>query len=186
MKPFPLFVFAALLLVGPASAADVDPEAVPARGSIAPAFGLHALSSKKVEDPPVFELDDHCGSRPGETTAVLVVFVNEAGADDLALANAWHKKHARSGLEVLAVSTVQEPGEFAKQVERARLRYPVLDDRHRIVSHRFGVTEAPFTFLLDPHCRVLGFSNRTLEADAEILGSALEAQVTGQLGSLGR
>ena len=186
MKSLPLFALAALLLLGPASAADLDPEAVPARGAIVPAFGLHALSSKKVEDPPVYELDEHCGSRPGETTAVLLLFVDETGADDLSLANSWYKKYNKAGLEVLAVSTVREPDEFAKQVERSRLQFPVLDDMHGIVSHRFGVAAAPFSFLLNQECRVLGLSNRTLVADTEPLSAAVEAQVTGRFGQLGR
>ncbi len=185
MKSLSLLALPALLLLSPALAGELDPAAVPARGSIVPAFGLHALGTKKTDDPPVFELDERCGSRPGETTAVLLFFVDATSADDLALANSWYKKNTKAGLEVLAVSTVAEPSEFATQVERARYRFPVLDDRHGIVRHRFGVQTAPFSFLLNEECRVLGFSNRTLTEDAENLAAAVEAQVTGRFGSLG-
>ncbi len=186
MKSLPLLSLSTLLLLGSAHAGDVDPAAVPARGSVAPAFGLHELTTKKSAEPVVHELDEHCGSRPGETTAVLVVFVGADGTEDLNLANSWHKKHSKAGLEILAVSTVPEPDDFTATVERARLRFPVLNDRHGIVAHRYGVNQTPFSFLLDESCRVLGFSNRTLVADSATLGGAIAAQVSGQLGSLGK
>jgi hypothetical protein len=175
-----------LLLIGPVVAAELDPTAVPARGTIAPAFGLHPVSSKKTEDLPVHELDELCGSRPGPTTAVLVIFVNDNSADDLALANTWQRKFDKLGLEVLAISTVKEPTAFTALVEKSRYRFPVLNDKHGIVSHRYGVPNAPFSFLLNEECRVLGQSNQTLSADEATLGAAVEAQVNGRLGSLGR
>ncbi len=179
-------ILSASLLFGAALAADIDPAAVPGRGTIAPAFGLHDLTAKKTDEPVVHELDEFCGTRPGDTTAVLVLFVDAQGLDDLNLANSWHKKHSKAGLEVLAISLAPDPTAFAAEIDKARYRFPVLNDRHGIVAHRYGVTKAPFSFLLDQECRVLGFSNRTLTADADTLGPAVAAQVAGQLGSLGR
>ena len=115
-----------------------------------------------------------------------MLFTDGKGTDDLTVANNWHKKHSKAGLHVLAISTAPDPAEFAGAVERARLRFQVLDDRHGIVAHRYGVNAAPFSFLLDQSCRVLGMSNRSLTADSDSLGSAIAAQVSGKLGSLGR
>ena len=120
--------------------------------------------------------------RPEETTGVLVMFVDDSNLEDLELANSWHRKFSRQGLAVVAVSQ-DASSSFKTAVLKANLRFPVLDDRHGIVAARYGVPDAPFSFVLTEECRVVGFSNRTVTADGEALAATLEAQVTGQLGS---
>lgn len=181
-------LLAALLAAPLAFAGEPDPNAIPARGSVAPAFGLHVLNGVEAEDRarPVVELDDLCGMRPEGTTAVLVAFVDETGAADLSLANSWHRKHNRDGLEILAVSVAREPDSITDEANKADLRFDLLDDRHRIVARRYGIDRAPFSLLLDERCRVLGFSNRTLTADEGSLSASIAAQVKGQLGQIGQ
>ncbi len=182
-------ILAAVLLAAPlAFAAEPDPDAIPTRGAVAPAFGLHLLNGAEAEDRnrPVVELDDLCGMRPEDTTAVLLAFVDESHAADLSLANTWHRKHNKDGLEILAISMAREPDSLTDEANKAGLRYDLLDDRHRIVARRYGITTAPFSLLLDNRCRVLGMSNRTLTADQDSLAASIAAQVKGQLGQLGQ
>ncbi len=182
-------ILAALLLAAPlAFAGEPDPDAIPTRGAAAPAFGLHLLNGAEAEDGnrPVVELDDLCGMRPEGTTAVLLAFVDESHSADLSLANTWHRKHNKEGLEILAISLAREPDALTDEANKIGLRYDLLDDRHRIVARRYGITTAPFSLLLDEGCRVLGLSNRTLTADSESLSASIAAQVKGQLGQLGK
>lgn len=177
-----LLSLAALVLMVPAVSAAPDADAVPGRGEVVPAFGLHELTVRPQEEPTVHELDGLCGMRPGDTSAVLLVFVDGRGSADLAQAQSWFKKFHKDGLEILAVSIERQPDEFAAAVEKAKYRFPVLDDRQGIVSTRYGVVGAPFSLLLNDECRVLGMSNRGLADDSAALESAIAAQTSGQLG----
>lgn len=173
------------LALTPAFAGDADPDKVARIGTIAPAFALYAYEKDSGDDKrEAVELDDYCGMRPGETTGVLVLFVDGNSLADLQLAQTWYRKYNRHGLEVLAVSQDGDP-EFRSAVLKANFRFPVLDDRLGIVAKRYGVPSAPFSFVLNQECRVSGFSNKTATADADGLGAAVEAQVNGQLGSVG-
>lgn len=177
-----LLSVAALVLMASSVSAEPDASVVPGRGEIVPAFGLHELTVRPADDPTVHELDALCGMRPGQTSAVLVLFVDANGADDLAQAQAWYKKFHKAGLEIVAISIERQPDAFASTVEKARYRFPVLDDRQTVVSTRYGVSAAPFSFLLNDECRVLGMSNRSLAEDSSSLESAIAAQTSGQLG----
>ena len=173
-----------LLAGGSAVAGDVDPEAVPRIGSMAPALGLYAFEKSKDDEPrKAVELDERCGLRPGETTAVLLFFVDASGMDDLDKANEWWRSFHRHGLEILAVSVEPNPFQFSDDVIKGGFRFPVLDDRHGVVAKRYGVDRAPFSFLLNEGCQILGFSNNKLVEDDEGRAAAIEAQVNGQLGS---
>jgi len=173
------------LALSPAFAGEADPSQVARIGTIAPAFALYAYEKDTGDDrPQAVELDDHCGMRPGDTTGVLVLFVDGNHLEDLQLAQTWHRKFHRHGLEIIAVSEDSDP-DFRAAVLKANLRFPVLDDRHGIVAARYGVPSAPFSFVLNQECRVSGFSNKTASADEKGLMAAVEAQVTGQLGSVG-
>ena len=184
MRSLSLLVLAllALVMVTPALAGDEDPDAVPRIGTVAPALGLYAFEKSKDDEPraPV-ELDDRCGLRPGSTTGVLVFFVDATSMDELEQAAEWWRLFHRQGLEILAISVEPNPFQFKDDVIKANFKFPVLDDQHGVVARRFGVERAPFSFLLNEGCQVLGFSNNKLTEDAVGLAAAIEAQVTGQI-----
>ena len=190
MKPLHRSLPLILILLGMAGSADAagpDPTSIPAPGTIAPAFGLHTLLGKRTkgdDERPVLELDGFCGMRPEATRAVVVAFVDVGSDADLAVLNGWYKKHHKAGLEILAVSEAEDGEAFASSLERAGLKFPLLDDRMGIVASRYGVPNSPFSFLMDASCRVLGFSNRSVVADQATLGASIEAQLKGQLGTM--
>jgi hypothetical protein len=64
-----------------------------------------------------------------------------------------------------------------------RLTFPVLDDRHGIVAQRYGVSDTPFSMLLNRECRVLGFSSKTLAEEEEALTTSIEALMDDQIGT---
>lgn len=180
----PFLLLGVLCAASVVSANGLDPKAVPPIGSIAPAFGLHPFSKNKSDETtrtPV-QLDNYCGLRPEETEGVLVAFVDSRHFDDLELADTWHRRFNRQGLEILAISVDSKPLEFASRLNRDRPRFPVLDDHHSIVASRYGISEAPFSLLLNKECRILGFSNKRLSDEAEQLVSSIEALLEGQIG----
>lgn len=185
LRILPLVAFALLCATAGASANGFDPDKIPAIGSVAPAFGLHAFDSGPSTDKPsdIVQLDSICGLRPGETRGVLLVFLEAEQLQSLELANTWHRRYSRQGLEVLAISVDSKPVEFASKVGRLRLRFPVLDDKHRIVAQRYGVSDTPFSMLLNRECRVLGFSSKTLAEEEEALTNSIEALLAGQIGT---
>ena len=175
---------AAVAWGSPCLAEDASPSRVPAVGTIAPAFGLYAFpttrSVKKghATDREVVQLDDLCGLRPGKTKAVLVFFVE----DDPAIIAAdpvgnWYRKYHKDGLEIVVISVLKSPSVFAEKVLRSKPRYPVLDDRHRVVASRYGVDKAPFSFLLNSECRVLGFDAKGAVETAPAITAAVEELV---------
>jgi hypothetical protein len=179
---------AAGLAAGPAHGGPPDPALVPGIGTMAPAFGLFQFDSKAAsqgKDRAVVQLDEICGMRPGTTRGVLLAFVDASGLADLQLASGWWKKHHKDGVEVLGIITESNPAEFAQAAEKAGIKFPLLDDRLRVVAGRYGVTKAPFSFLLDRDCKVMGFSDRTLTQDSTALADALRALAEGEIGQFG-
>jgi hypothetical protein len=173
-----------LCAVSLGSANGFDPNKIPRIGSVAPAFGLPSFrqgpASNDKQD--VIQLDGICGLRSGKTKGVLLLFVEAAQLEDLELVNTWHRRFSRQGLEVIGISVDSKPIEFASKVGRLRLRFPVLDDRHRIVAQRYGVTDTPFSMLLNRECRVLGFSNKKLSEEEEGLVGSIESLMNDQIG----
>ncbi len=167
-----------------ASADDESVTALPGIGEIAPAFALHpfqagAAAREGAEGASAVELDSVCGIRnPESTAAVLVIFVDEGGMDDLSVAHGWHRKYHKDGLQILALSEVRRPESFRASVVKARFGFTVLDDRHGVVATRYGVPGAPFSLLLDRECRVLGMNNRALGVEQEGLGAAISDLVS--------
>ena len=176
-----------LAWAGPGIAGNNSPARIPAVGTIAPAFGLFAFptsgSLKKAssDDREIVQLDDMCGMRPGETKAVLVLFVDGdptiLGADPV---GNWYRKYHKDGLEVAVISIEKNPSIFASKVLRNKPRYPILDDRHRVVATRYGVDKAPFSFLLNSECRVLGFNDKGAPETVASITAALEELVRGK------
>jgi hypothetical protein len=185
LRTLALIFLALLYATAGASANGFDPNKIPAIGSVAPAFGLHPFKAgtRKDETADVVQLDSLCGLRPGETKGLLLVFLEAEQLESLDIANTWHRRFSRQGLEVLAISVDSKPIEFASKVGRMRLRFPVLDDRHRIVAQRYGVSDTPFSMLLNRECRVLGFSSKTLAEEEEALTTSIEALMLGQIGT---
>jgi hypothetical protein len=184
--PTPLLALLILLCAAAgASANGFDPDKVPTVGTIAPAFGLHPFESgpAKSEEAEVLQLDSICGLRPGDTRGLLLLFIEATQLESLELANNWHKKFSRKGLEVLAISLDPRPIEFSSKLERLRLRFPVLNDQHGIVAQRYGVSNTPFSMLLNRECRVLGFSSKTLAEEEAALTSSIEALMNEQIGT---
>jgi hypothetical protein len=170
----------ALAVATPAIAKD----ALPGVGEVAPAFALRPFqaglaASEGDEARSAVELDSVCGIRsPESTAAVLVMFVDDDGTQDLAVANAWHRRFHKEGLEIIAVSEVERPESFGAAVVRARYTFPVLDDRHHIVATRFGIDQAPFSLLLDRECRVVGMNNKSVASDQDNLGAAISLMLS--------
>ncbi|MBJ93117.1 MAG: hypothetical protein CMP23_01440 [Rickettsiales bacterium] len=154
---------------------------LPTIGSVAPAFGLYAfptqgsVKNSKADEWEIVQLDDLCGIRPGDTKAVLVLFVdndpNVLGADPV---GNWYRKYRKDGLEILVISVEKNPSIFATKVLRTKPRFPVLDDRQGVVAKRYGVKDAPFSFVLDAQCKVVGFDDKSASASAPALTAAIE------------
>ena len=161
----------------------------PRVGSIAPAFALYPLDGSKglrgtssdYRQPT--QLDDICGLRPGNTKAVVLLFVDAQLLENLLTADRWWKAHHRDGLQILAISLESSPDSFSAEVKKADLGFPVLNGRHGVVASRYGLSGAPFSMLLNEECRVIGYSNRALSVDSEALEDAMKAQLNGQLGT---
>ena len=184
--PLLLATFSAtLLLLSPAGAQEATQYAdLPAYGSMAPAFGLLPLGvgSDKVEDEAVF-LDNICGVAPGATTGVLIVFTNNLLAEeDLALASKWHRRYEKQGLRVLVIAADSSPEGVQSVVASVKPAYPVLDDRYGVVQARYGIPGAPYSFMLDRRCRVLGFSDMIIGDDEKRIEHALDRLVSGEFG----
>jgi len=180
----PALLLLAMVLAVPGAWGEPSPDRVPGIGSIAPAFGLHSvLRSDKDVEREAIELDSFCGLRPGETKAVLLVFMDRDSLDGIPVMNSLYRKFHKEGLELIGLSVDSSPLEVRARLERSNLKYPVLDDSQQIVSTRYGLSGDRFTFLLNAECRVLGFSSRSLGDDQEALETAIEAQISGQLGS---
>ncbi len=172
-----IVIFAALLVAPAALSAQWEPSELPTIGGTAPAFGLEAFKGRGEDDGQarVVQLDDYCGISPGETSMVLVAFVNELVLkDDFKILNQWSRKYSRDGLRIVVISTDAKPLVIADSVSKTSLPFPVLDDRYGIVAQRYGIPGSPFTLLLDSACRVLGMSDKAVGADSERLGSAVE------------
>ncbi len=178
------FLCAAVAWAVPGLAEKASPSRVPAVGTVAPAFGLYAfptsgsLKRASSSDREVVQLDDLCGLRPGKTKAVLLLFVdgNPAVLSAEPVGN-WYRKYHKDGLEIIVVSVEKNPSMFADKVLRSKPRYPVLDDRHRVVASRYGVDKAPFSFLLNSECRVLGFDAKGAAETAPAITAAVEELV---------
>jgi hypothetical protein len=182
-----VFLSLGLLVAGVtvASANGFDPSKIPSIGTIAPAFGLQPFTSQAPGEgqKEVIQLDGICGLRPGETKGVLLVFLDGSQLSSLELLNDWSRRFSRDGLATVAISVDSNPVEFSSKVGRMKLRFPVLDDRHKIVAQRYGVSETPFSMLLNSECRVLGFSNKGLSEEEEALVNSIEALLSGQIGA---
>ncbi|HCP44644.1 MAG TPA: hypothetical protein DIU15_01210, partial [Deltaproteobacteria bacterium] len=137
-------------------------------------------AEKKPGGREAVQLDEYCGLRPNETELVLLAFVDASGTildgDPL---TTWYRKYHRDGLEILAISLERNPAEFAARVKRARLPFPVLDDRQGVVAQRYGVDKAPFVFLLNSQCRVLGVDNKGPADLKEALTGTFERVLSG-------
>ena len=175
---------ALLFCAAPGFAEDISPDSIPSVGSIAPAFGLYAfptsgsLKKSSSDEREVVQLDDLCGLRPAKTKAVVLLFVE--GNEEILAAEPvgnWYRKYHRDGLELVVISVEKNPSIFASRVMRTKPRYPVLDDRHRVVARRYGVNDAPFTFLLNAECRVLGFDQKSATEAVGELTAAIEELV---------
>jgi len=178
---------AAALLAAPApGSAGPDALAIPGVGSVAPAFGLYPFQMEAVKgdsDRTAVELDRFCGIRAGTTRGVLLAFVDSSGLADLQAAAGWWRKWHKDGIEILGISLESNPAPFAQAIEKAGIKFPVLDDRLRIVAKRYGVAGSRMSFLLGRDCRVLGFSDRPLKQDEAALADALRALAEGELGA---
>ena len=184
MRPALLLSLLSLIaLVSLVSAEELSPKAVPAIGSIAPAFGLYLLAGDDDERGEAVQLDSVCGLRPGESKGVLLLFTDAQHVSGLEIANGLYRKFHKEGLEVLAVAVDKKPIVLRSKVEKLRLRFPVLDDRFGIVASRYGLAAAPFSILMNSECRILGFSNKTLAAEQEALSGSIEALVNEQIGA---
>jgi hypothetical protein len=185
--PTPLLALLILLCAtAGASANGFDPNKIPKIGTIAPAFGLQPFESSpaKSEETDVLQLDSICGLRPGDTRGLLIVFIEAKQVESLELINNLHRKFSRQGLEVLAISVDPKPIEFASKLERTHVRFPVLNDKHRIVAERYGASDTPFSMLLNRECRVLGFSSKTFAEEEEALTGSIEALMNEQIGTV--
>jgi len=144
-------------------------------GQTAPAFGGAAFGQVDASgERVVVQLDTLCGLRPGDTSAVLVFFVNGGSTDELNLAAQWQRKYADGGLDVVAISIDPAAEDMAEQVRRASLPYPVLNDKFGIIAYRYGVNVAPKHFLLDSSCKVLSASGLSLDAAEKDLVKKLD------------
>ena len=167
------------LLAAPSLATDASE--LPGIGVVAPAFALYAFTDGNGDEFEPVHLDDHCGLRPGSTKGVVVSFVDSASQSDLKVVDGWWRKHNRKGLDAIAISVEERPADFSDQVVREGYKFPVLDDRHGIVSKRYGIPSIPFTFLLNAECRVVGFIDQPLSGVSAQMEPAIEAVLEGQL-----
>ena len=178
MRPVVLLMtVAALMVTTPSMAQRLDPSALPSIGATAPAFGLEAFRTRGEEDSAraVVQLDDHCGVRPGDTSTVLVTFVNNVNAvDDLKTLNQWMRKYSRDGFEAVVISTETDPTAMSELAAKTRGTFAMLDDQFGIVARRYGISSAPFSLLLDRECHVLGMSDKSITVDADRLEASLD------------
>ncbi len=167
----------ALLGASPSFAGKFDPSELPTIGGIAPAFSLEAFRERGEEEAQreVIQLDDQCGPRGGDTTMVLLTFVNnDSAAADFTQLTKWQRRYERDGLVSIAISTDSATAAMGELVAKARRPFRVLDDKFAIVAQRYGIPGAPFTLLLDGECRVLGMADKSASSDAERLQAALD------------
>jgi hypothetical protein len=187
MKTF-ASMFAVALLAAPAAfAGDANPDALPRIGAVAPAFGLYPFETKASVDDlqDKVELDDYCGMRPGDTRLVLVVFSGAATlTSDLELVDGWRKKFGKNGFVPIVISTDPDAQVVREQIGKSRYLFPILNDSFSIVGSRYGITSAPFSFLLDAGCHTLGLSDKSLSVDAERLGQTIDTLLSGKLGAV--
>ncbi len=187
MKKLALMFVAALLAAPSAFAGNADPDALPQIGAVAPAFGLYPFDTKSSVEQfkDKVELDDHCGIRASDTKLVLIVFANAISlAGDLEYAEGWHKKHGKAGLVPIVISTDPASQAVREVLAKSKYTFPILDDKFKIVAARYGVSSAPFTFLLDGECRTLGLSDKALSVDAERLGTTIATLLSGKAGEI--
>jgi peroxiredoxin len=136
-------------------------------------------SSKDAQRPQV-ALGDYTGPDPmSPKKAVVVYFFTRASAGtDLEALDRLQKKHASSGLQVLAISVDTDTGgESATWIGGLKLGFPVLGDPYQVVKSRYGVDATPVTYIVDADGNLHSAGNpHGPELEAEI-----EAQVTALL-----
>lgn len=167
----------AMLSAAPAIAGKYDPNALPTIGGTAPAFSLEAFRERGEDEAQreIIQLDDQCGPRGGDTTMVLLAFVNNDSANaDFSQLTKWQRRYERSGLVSIAISTDRGTAEMGELVAKAKRPFRVLDDKFAIVAQRYGIDGAPFTLLLDADCRVLGMADKSASSDADRLQAAID------------
>lgn len=154
--PFGLACAATLSLLFATSSA----RAFPGAGAPAPTFALYAVNTDVAMDlagHSVISLEDLSGIRPTvPARAVLLAFFESSapGAPgELQALARLQRKHA-GALQVLALCTDRDLAEIGRVAKD--LPYPVLRDRFRVVSDRYGASRGAVGYvLLDAEAQVL-------------------------------
>jgi len=68
--------------------------------------------------------------------------------------SALHRKYAKKGLKIIAVSVDRDINDLSAFVREYKLPFQVLHDIDSSVSHDYGVFRYPETFLIDRHGKV--------------------------------
>ena len=133
-------------LAGGARAADD----LPTEGQPAPTFQLRALNPE-ASGAAFVSLERYAGEEPEDpgSRAVLLSFFASWCAPcqkEMPLLQQLHQRYREQGLRVIAVSIDQEEEGLAlarKQIEAARVTYPVLTDRFHLLARRYLGEKSP-------------------------------------------
>lgn len=126
-------------------------------------------------------LSDMTGVSPGfPAKAVIVTFANAATPDSLytGVERLYRKYSNRGARFVIIVSDNIEIAALSDRVGNLKLSYPVLHDRYRVVSSRYGVQAWPMTFVvnMDGDVDAIGM----VKADFETAMDAILTDVLAQ------
>jgi peroxiredoxin len=109
--------------------------------------------------------------------AVVVTFVEGiTGADQLAALQRLQKKYASKSVRFLmVVMGSSDIATLSDWVSTQKADIPVLNDRYRIVSERYGVHSSPMTFVIDGdgYVDAIGTASGTLEPELDAILSDL-------------
>jgi len=149
MRLRPLLASLAAVFLSPAAGG-----AAPGEGTTAPTFGLYAINTDVAMDrvgSSVVQLEEFVGVRPSvPARAVVLAFFESTDEGALSELQALARLQKRHGahVQVLAICADRDLAEISRLTLVKALPYPVLRDRFRVVSDRYGAPRGRIEYVL--------------------------------------
>ena len=120
-------------------------------------------------------LSDFAGLDPIRPSRAVVIyfFDHEKESGDLATLNGIQNRYDKRRVQVLGIDANTSILDQGTWMDKERLDFPVLRDRHGVVVGRYGVNALPLTVIVDGDGEILSIASST--------GTLLESSITANL-----
>ena len=120
------------------------------------------------------------GARVPRKAIVLYFFNRAAGGENLVTLNRIAKRNARLEVQVLGIHTDSRSSKSLEDwISGLALIYPVLDDKHSVVSTRYEIRELPLAIIVDSDGQIVSIGNPTEKALEDEINAGLASLVGG-------